>query len=298
MLAVHGECRAPTGVAQSPSIPAEGLELVRAAVDAASARLGQRLTLALGKFGLDGHYNGAEQIATRARDCGMAVRYHGIRQTPDEIVPAAVAEGVDVLGLSILSGSHLELVAKVMAHLRERGDTLPVVVGGIIPQADADSLKVIGVAAVFGPTKFDFNRIMLDIVALADRERLATEQLLPHGHPCCGFCRYWAIIRRNVGLFPGGYTICQYPQWKIHVSVELHVTIPGEIVMQNDWILDVLSDLRSFAQENGLPRLAQQLDETTLLAAVEISNSRSSSGRAFAVDPMPQSARDLLNKGL
>ena len=175
LRAVHGEYRAPTGVAQAPSNRTEGLEGVRAAVDAVSLRLGRRLTLALGKPGLDGHSNGAEQIASRARDCGMAVRYHGIRQTPADIVAAVVAEGAHVLGLSILSGSHLELVAEVMAHLRDRGVTLPVVVGGIIPQADADSLKAMGVAAIFGPTQFDFNQIMLDIVALADPGTLAAE---------------------------------------------------------------------------------------------------------------------------
>ncbi len=172
--AVHGEYRAPTGVAEAPSNRTEGLEPVREAVAAVSARLGRRLTLSLGKPGLDGHSNGAEQIATRARDCGMAVSYQGIRQTPSEIVTAA-EQGAHVLGLSILSGSHLGLVAEVMALMQARGLQIPVVVGGIIPEADAATLKQMGVAAIFGPKDFDLNRIMLGIVDLAEPGAVAAQ---------------------------------------------------------------------------------------------------------------------------
>ncbi|MCL4187919.1 MAG: cobalamin-dependent protein [Rhodobacteraceae bacterium] len=169
--AAFGEYRAPTGVARAPSNRTAGLEPVRAAVDAASRRLGRRLKLLLGKPGLDGHSNGAEQIAARARDCGMEIAYQGIRLTPGEIVRAAAAEQPHVLGLSILSGSHLPLVAEVMEGLREAGlEGVPVVVGGIIPEEDARALRAAGVAAVYTPKDFEINRIMLDIVALAGRQ--------------------------------------------------------------------------------------------------------------------------------
>ncbi len=165
---VFGRYRAPTGVAAAPSNRTEGLEALRAAVDAVSDRLGARLKLVVGKPGLDGHSNGAEQIAARARDCGMAFDYAGIRLTPAEIVEAA-ADGAHVLGLSILSGSHMALVEETMQGLRRAGlGHLPVVVGGIIPQGDARRLREIGVARVYTPKDFDLNVIMGDIVHLAD----------------------------------------------------------------------------------------------------------------------------------
>ena len=169
MRAVFGEYRAPTGVGKAASAPAAGLAEVRAAVEAASARIGRRIKFLVGKPGLDGHSNGAEQIAVRARDCGMEVLYEGIRLTPAQIVNAALEELVHVVGLSILSGSHLPLVTEVMARMRAAGlEEVPVVVGGIIPDADAEALKAEGVARVYTPKDFELNRIMLDIVALAD----------------------------------------------------------------------------------------------------------------------------------
>ena len=134
-----------------------------------SVRLGRRIKLLVGKPGLDGHSNGAEQIAVRARDCGMEVVYEGIRLTPAQIVRAAVDEAVHVVGLSILSGSHVPLVADVMQRMRKEGlDDVPVVVGGIIPPEDAVTLKALGVAAVYTPKNFELNAIMRDIVRLVD----------------------------------------------------------------------------------------------------------------------------------
>ena len=137
---------------------------------ACRARLGRRIKLLVGKPGLDGHSNGAEQIAVRARDCGMEVVYEGIRLTPAQIVRAAIDEAVHVVGLSILSGSHVPLVAEVMQRLRKEGlDDVPVVVGGIIPPEDAATLEGLGVAAVYTPKNFQLNAIMRDIVRLLDR---------------------------------------------------------------------------------------------------------------------------------
>ncbi|MBP7001204.1 protein meaA [Amaricoccus sp.] len=171
MREVFGEYRAPTGVGKAAVAAAGRLEEVRAAVEAASKRLGRRLKFLVGKPGLDGHSNGAEQIAVRARDVGMEVVYEGIRLTPAQIVNAALEESVHMVGLSILSGSHLPLVRDVMERLRAAGlDDVPVVVGGIIPDADAEQLKGYGVARVYTPKDFDLNRIMLDIVALAEAE--------------------------------------------------------------------------------------------------------------------------------
>jgi (2R)-ethylmalonyl-CoA mutase len=168
---IFGEYRAPTGVAQA-AVVREGaqLEAVRAAVDETSDRLGRRIKFLVGKPGLDGHSNGAEQIAVRARDVGMEVVYEGIRLTPAQIVRAAVDEAVHVVGLSILSGSHVPLVKDVMERMRKEGlDDVPVVVGGIIPPEDAKSLKAFGVAAVYTPKDFQLNDIMADIVQLVDR---------------------------------------------------------------------------------------------------------------------------------
>ncbi len=165
-----GEYRAPTGVSRAPSNRTEGLEEIRAAVDAVSSQLGRRLSFVVGKPGLDGHSNGAEQIAARARDCGMEIHYQGIRLTPAEIVQAALEEQAHVVGLSILSGSHVPLVADLMAQMRAAGlAEVPVVVGGIIPEDDAATLRAMGVAAVYTPKDFELNRIMMDIVGLVAR---------------------------------------------------------------------------------------------------------------------------------
>ncbi len=166
---VFGEYRAPTGVGKAAPGDAEGLSDVQAAVSKASATIGRRMKFLVGKPGLDGHSNGAEQIAVRARDSGMEVVYEGIRLTPAQIVNAALEEGVHVVGLSILSGSHLPLVQDVMKRMHSVSLTdVPVIVGGIIPPDDAQLLKAAGVAAVYTPKDFQLNDIMLDIVRLVE----------------------------------------------------------------------------------------------------------------------------------
>jgi ethylmalonyl-CoA mutase len=135
--------------------------------------LGRRLKILVGKPGLDGHSNGAEQIAVRARDVGMEVIYQGIRLTPEQIAASAVDEDVDVIGLSILSGSHVELVPETVRLLRESGVDAPVVIGGIIPAADAERLREAGVARVYTPKDFDVTRIMGEVVDLV-AERAGT----------------------------------------------------------------------------------------------------------------------------
>ncbi|MEM5542588.1 protein meaA [Sulfitobacter sp. AS92] len=176
MRAVHGEYRGPTGVSSSQSNKTEGLEDLRDAVDAVSDRLGRRLKFLVGKPGLDGHSNGAEQIAVRARDCGMDISYEGIRLTPAEIVEAAQAEEAHVVGLSILSGSHVPLVEDLMKRMRDAGlNHIPVIVGGIIPEADATRLRAAGVAQVYTPKDFELNVIMNDIVTLVDPAAVAAE---------------------------------------------------------------------------------------------------------------------------
>jgi ethylmalonyl-CoA mutase len=164
-----GEYRAPTGVGRGARNDSNGLDDLRGEVDRVSRKLGRRMTFLVGKPGLDGHSNGAEQIAVRARDAGMEVVYEGIRLTPAEIVDAARKEKVHVVGLSILSGSHLPLVKDVVAGLRQAGlDDVPVVVGGIIPPEDARALKQFGVAAVYTPKDYEINRIMADVVRIVD----------------------------------------------------------------------------------------------------------------------------------
>jgi (2R)-ethylmalonyl-CoA mutase len=164
-----GEYRAPTGVGRGMRNDSSGLDDLRADIDRVSKKLGRRMKLLVGKPGLDGHSNGAEQIAVRARDAGMEVVYDGIRLTPAEIVQAARQENVHMVGLSILSGSHLPLVKDVVAGLRQAGlERVPVVVGGIIPHEDALALKQFGVAAVYTPKDFELNRIMADIVRIVD----------------------------------------------------------------------------------------------------------------------------------
>ena len=164
---VFGEYRAPTGVTGAVGVAQSGEELtrVREAVKRTGEQLGTRIRLLVGKPGLDGHSNGAEQIAVRARDCGFEVIYQGIRLTPSQIVAAAVEEDVHCVGLSILSGSHMELVPEVVRGLHEAGLTdVPVVVGGIIPEADAQELRAIGVAEVFTPKDYDATEIMGQIL--------------------------------------------------------------------------------------------------------------------------------------
>ncbi len=170
-----GEYRAPTGVSRNPSNRTEGLEPIREAVQSLSAKLGRPLKFLVGKPGLDGHSNGAEQIAARARDCGMDIHYEGIRLTPAEIVAAAVDQNAHVIGLSILSGSHIPLIRDTLLKMREAGLDTPLVVGGIIPEDDARALRAMGVAAVYTPKDFELNRIMLDIVGLVDKITLAAE---------------------------------------------------------------------------------------------------------------------------
>ncbi len=168
---IFGEYRAPTGVGQVAGDKNDGIDHVRAAVDAVSNRLGRRIKFLVGKPGLDGHSNGAEQIAVRARDCGMEVVYEGIRLTPAQIVNTALEEGVHVVGLSILSGSHVALVREVLERMWAAGlDEIPVIAGGIIPPEDAQILKAAGVAAVYTPKDFQLNAIMADIVKLVGRQ--------------------------------------------------------------------------------------------------------------------------------
>ncbi len=176
MRAVFGEYRGPTGVSRSVSNKTEGLDDIRAAVDAVSDKLGRRLKFLVGKPGLDGHSNGAEQIAFRARDCGMDIEYEGIRLTPDQIIASAREKEAHVIGLSILSGSHIPLVKDLMQKLHEANlSNIPVIVGGIIPDEDAERLLAMGVAKVYTPKDFELNSIMADIVTLADPIRTAAE---------------------------------------------------------------------------------------------------------------------------
>jgi len=164
-----GEYRAPTGVGRAMRNDVTGLDDVRADVDRVSRKLGRRLTFLVGKPGLDGHSNGAEQIAVRARDAGMQVVYEGIRLTPEEIVDAARKEKAHVIGLSVLSGSHLPLVEDVVDRMKRAGLDVPVIVGGIIPPEDAAELEKAGVAAVYTPKDFELNRIMSDVVRIVER---------------------------------------------------------------------------------------------------------------------------------
>ncbi|SEN05729.1 (R)-ethylmalonyl-CoA mutase [Loktanella fryxellensis] len=171
-----GQYRAPTGVSAAMSNRTEDLDDIRARVDAVSAKLGRKLKFLVGKPGLDGHSNGAEQIATRARDCGMEIAYDGIRLTPDELVQSALEGQVHVIGLSILSGSHMPLIESMMTKLRAAGlGDIPVIAGGIIPEDDAQKLRSMGVARIYTPKDFRLNQIMDDIVTLVDRHHIAAE---------------------------------------------------------------------------------------------------------------------------
>jgi len=163
---VFGSYRAPTGVGEATALADGDLSELRGEVERLQQKLGRRPKILVGKPGLDGHSNGAEQIAVRARDSGMDVVYEGIRLTPAQIAASALQEGVHVIGLSILSGSHRELIPAVISALRDAGVKAPVVVGGIIPEQDVELLRSAGVSAVYTPKDFDINRIMREIVAL------------------------------------------------------------------------------------------------------------------------------------
>jgi (2R)-ethylmalonyl-CoA mutase len=172
---IYGEYRTPTGVGRAAGGGRGGAELeaLRRQVGELSERLGRRLKMLVGKPGLDGHSNGAEQVALKARDAGFEVVYEGIRLTPAEIVNAALEEGVHVVGLSILSGSHVALVGEVLERMRAAGiGEVPVVIGGIIPPEDAAQLRRAGVARVYTPKDFDLTAIMRDVVALIEERAL------------------------------------------------------------------------------------------------------------------------------
>jgi len=167
---VFGQYRAPTGISGATASAHSGLAELQGAAKTVAQKLGRPIKFLVGKPGLDGHSNGAEQIALRARDCGMEVIYDGIRLTPAEIVAAALEEDVDVVGLSILSGSHVALAGDVMALMQEKGlEEVPVIIGGIIPADDKKTLEKLGVSAIYTPKDFELNRIMGDIVELACR---------------------------------------------------------------------------------------------------------------------------------
>ncbi|HEX6840265.1 MAG TPA: methylmalonyl-CoA mutase family protein, partial [Stellaceae bacterium] len=169
---VFGEYRAPTGIANAaPSRGSADIAELRQRVTEVSGRLGRRLKFLVGKPGLDGHSSGAEQVALKARDAGFEVVYGGIRLTPAQIVNAALEEGVHVVGLSVLSGSHVPLVAEILSGLNAQGlGHLPVVVGGIIPLEDEATLKRAGVARVYTPKDYDLTAIIRDIVELVASE--------------------------------------------------------------------------------------------------------------------------------
>ncbi|MGB5092310.1 MAG: protein meaA [Parvibaculum sp.] len=166
---IYGEYRAPTGVSKAARNDSGDLDAVRAMVDAVSSKLGKRMKFLVGKPGLDGHSNGAEQIAVRARDCGMDVVYDGIRLTPEQIVDKALEDGVHVVGLSILSGSHVSLVLDVLERMKAAGiGDIPLIVGGIIPPEDEALLTKAGVAAIYTPKDFQITDIMADICRIVD----------------------------------------------------------------------------------------------------------------------------------
>lgn len=168
MREVFGEYRAPTGISGASGVRSEGLSIVAVRMKGLA---GGPVKLLVAKPGLDGHSNGAEQIAVAARDAGMEVVYEGIRSTPEQIAVAARDEDPDVIGISILSGSHLELVPDLLDRLRAYGVDAPVVVGGIIPDDDARRLLGAGVAAIYTPKDFDLSRIMGEITDLAVAHR-------------------------------------------------------------------------------------------------------------------------------
>ena len=176
-----GDYRGPTGVTGAPQgDDSQLLEEAKAHVKEVSDGLGHPIRILVAKPGLDGHSNGAEQIAVRARDVGMEVVYQGIRLTPDEIASSAIQEDVDVVGLSILSGSHLELVPRVVELIRAEGADIPVIVGGIIPPAHVAKLTEAGIERVYTPKDFEINRIMGEIADLvAERDTRTTQAPQP-----------------------------------------------------------------------------------------------------------------------
>ena len=164
-----GQYRGPTGVSKHPSNQTEGLDELRARVDAVSDKLGRRMKLVMAKPGLDGHSNGAEQISARARDCGIDITYEGIRMTPAEIAECAKRQNADVIGVSILSGSHLPLIEELQSELKQCGlGNTPLVVGGIIPEADIAELKSNGISNIYTPKDFELNHIIGDLIGLAE----------------------------------------------------------------------------------------------------------------------------------
>jgi (2R)-ethylmalonyl-CoA mutase len=178
---VFGEYRAPTGVGSVAARPSEGMEAVRERIQALATSTGRPVRLLVAKPGLDGHSNGAEQIAVAARDAGIEVVYQGIRLTPAEIAAAARDEDVDVIGLSILSGSHLALVPEIVQLLKEAHVDAPIVVGGIIPDADRAQLEQMGVARVYTPKDYRLAAIMADIADLAATHRTSSQAGVPSG---------------------------------------------------------------------------------------------------------------------
>ena len=169
MRSIHGEYRAPTGISSAISNNTTGLESIKEEVDKVSRKLGRRLKLMIGKPGLDGHSNGAEQIAVRARDCGMEIVYDGIRFEPKNIAEKAKSEDVHVIGLSILSGSHIPLVSELINEMKiSELKNIPIIIGGIVPEDDVKKLKRLGVSRIYTPKDYDINQIMLDIIKVAD----------------------------------------------------------------------------------------------------------------------------------
>jgi (2R)-ethylmalonyl-CoA mutase len=166
---VFGEYRAPTGVSSTARQVGGQLDAVRGEVERVSQKIGKRAKFLVGKPGLDGHSNGAEQIAVRARDAGFDVIYAGIRSTPKELVDTAKKEGVHCVGLSILSGSHVTLAHEVIKLMKDEGVSAPLVVGGIIPPADEKLLLEAGVAAVYTPKNYDLNVIMTDLAQIIEK---------------------------------------------------------------------------------------------------------------------------------
>ena len=169
---VLGEYRPPTGLDGVAVTPPEGHDDLRARVEEVSARLGHRLRILVGKPGLDGHSNGAEQIALRARSAGIDVLYDGIRQSPAQIARRALEGEVDLVGLSILSGSHMALARDVIARLAEAGRPIPVVVGGIVPASDRAALEAAGVARIYSPKDYELSHIIGELVGLVARDNL------------------------------------------------------------------------------------------------------------------------------
>ena len=171
MRSIFGKYNAPTGISSAIPNDSEGLESIRCEVDRVSLKLGRKLKILIGKPGLDGHSNGAEQIAVRARDCGMEIVYDGIRFEPKELAEKAKSENVHVVGLSILSGSHIELVTDFVKEMGKKGlDDVSLIIGGIIPDKDLANLKKLGASKIYTPKDFNINEIMLDIVKLADQK--------------------------------------------------------------------------------------------------------------------------------